>query len=273
MKKNIINSKLHIQEKQYIYPYHYIPKFDDNGFSQVQYWSWGFRYLGGMKVVLDQLNKLSFDSLIDIGCGDGRFLKEVAKSVPTAKLLGIDSSLRAIKLAKAMNPSLNYKSINIIERRLKAHFDVATLVEVLEHIEPDKVETFLENIAMLLNDRGWLILTVPHKNKGLNEKHYQHFSSKTLYKILKPYFREIVFIPFDVISNRMVILTRLIGGQGKHFILTTPSVLTWFYRLYVKRFLYTDNEKKCMRIAAICQKALSIPPKSGQGNKFDFDLP
>ena len=243
-----------IQEAQYLYPYHYIPTLDGGVFSQVQYWSWGFRYLGGMEVVFDQLKKLSFDSLIDIGCGDGRFLREVAKRHPNTKLLGFDSSTRAIHLAKVMNPELNYKTINIIETPPKAKFDVATLVEVLEHIEPGKVEPFLENAASLLNDDGWLILTVPHANKGLNEKHYQHFTSKTLQEVLEPHFRDIVFIPFDVKSRIMAELARLIGGQGNHFILTTPWILTWFYRLYRKKFLYTDNEKKCMRIAAICQK-------------------
>ena len=254
MAQSTVNNKQQIQEAQYDYPYHYIPACDNGKFSQVQYWSWGFRYLGGMEVVFDQLKKLSFDSLIDIGCGDGRFLREVAKRHPNTKLLGIDSSTRAIQLAKAMNPGLDYKTINIIETPPQAKFDVATLVEVLEHIEPDKVESFLENTACVLHGEGWLILTVPHANKGLNEKHYQHFTSKTLQKLLEPYFRDIVFIPFDVISWRMAKLAQLIGGQGNHFILTTPWILTWFYRLYRKRFLYTDNEQKCMRIAVVCQK-------------------
>lgn len=254
MTQSTVNNKQQIQEAQYLYPYHYIPTLDGGVFSQVQYWSWGFRYLGGMEVVVDQLKKLSFDSLIDIGCGDSRLLREVAKRYPNAKLLGVDSSKRAIQLAKAMNPELNYKAINIIETPPKAKFDVATLVEVLEHIEPDKVEPFLENTVGVLNGEGWLILTVPHTNKGLNEKHYQHFNSKTLQKLLKPYFRDIVFIPFDVISWRMAKLAQLIGGQGNHFILTNSCILSWFYRLYKGRYLYTDDEQKCMRIAAVCQK-------------------
>ena len=249
-----LSSQQAVQEAQYQYPYHYIPACNNGKFSQVQYWSWGFRYLGGMEVVFDQLKKLSFDSLTDIGCGEGRFLREVSKRYPNARLLGIDSSIRAIQLAKAMNPKLNYKAINIIEKPPTARFDLTTLVEVLEHIEPDKVGPFLENTAGILNGEGWLILTVPHTNKGLNKKHYQHFNSKTLQKLLKPYFRDIVFIPFDVISWRMAKLAQLIGGQGNYFILTNPGALSWFYRLYKNKYLYTDNERKCMRIAAICQK-------------------
>lgn len=189
-----------------------------------------------------------------MGCGDGRFLLEVDKRYPNSKLLGIDFSKRAIQLAKAMNPELNYKVIDIIKNPPTTHFDVATMVEVLEHIEPDKVESFLESTASVLNDEGWLILTVPHTNKGLNEKHYQHFTSKTLQKVLKPYFREIVFVPFDIQSLIIAWLAKLFGGQGNQFILTNPKALSWFYRLYKNRYLYANNEQKCMRILAICQK-------------------
>ncbi len=60
------------QEEQYTYPYHHIPSWEANSFAQNQYWSWGFRYLGGLKVVMDALEGIDFKSIIDIGCGDGR---------------------------------------------------------------------------------------------------------------------------------------------------------------------------------------------------------
>ncbi len=45
-------------------------------FSQLRHWSWGYRYLGRLQVVFDLLDGLEFDSLLDVGCGDGRFLRE-----------------------------------------------------------------------------------------------------------------------------------------------------------------------------------------------------
>lgn len=80
----------HIQEAQYKYPYHYIPRVADGCFSQLQYWSWGMHYLGGMEVVLNQINSWTFDSLVDVGCGDGRFLRELAAERPAIDTLGID---------------------------------------------------------------------------------------------------------------------------------------------------------------------------------------
>lgn len=108
-KKNII------QENQYEYPYHYIPSLKNGNFSHVQYWSWGLHYLGGLHIVLKQLENLSFNSLLDIGCGDGRFLRAAAEFYPNVKLLGVDRSERAICLAKAMNPEINYETFDIFQ--------------------------------------------------------------------------------------------------------------------------------------------------------------
>ncbi len=254
MKQNQSDNKQTIQEEEYSYPYHYIPTIEDGRFSQVCYWSWGFRYLGGIKVVLDQLDKCSFSSLIDIGCGDGRFLREVSKKFPQARLLGIDYSQRAVQLATAMNPDISYKAVDVSTTALEQRFDAATLIEVLEHIPPDQIKPFIENTVDALSADGCLIITVPHENKRLQGKHYQHFTSKSLLALLQPYFHSIDFIPFDTRSTLVKRLKKLLGGEGKYFIVNHPRILSWFYRLYETRFLYPSNEQRCLRIAVVCRK-------------------
>ncbi len=254
MAQNNLDIKQQIQVAQYEYPYHYIPTWNENGFSQVHYWSWGFRYLGGMQIVLDQLEKYSFGSLIDVGCGDGRFLGEVSKRYPNASLMGIDFSTRAIQLAGAMNPGLNYKALNIIEEPISDRFDAVTLIEVLEHIPPNEINSFLEAVANLLNQNGWFILTVPHTNLGLQDKHYQHFTSRSLLELLRPFFQDIEFVPFDVKSKVMRLFQMLIGGKGNQFIITSTPLLSWFFQVYKNCYLYSKSEKKCRRIAAVCKK-------------------
>lgn len=243
-----------IQEVQYEFPYHYIPIWSEQQFSQNLYWSWGFRYLGGMQIVFDQLEKLSFDSLIDIGCGDGRFLREISQRYPLAQLLGVDSSAKAIRLARALNPNLNYRVMNIIKESLNEHFDIATLIEVLEHIPLNQIEFFLNSTADILNDDGWLMLTVPHANKQIQYKHYMHFTSNELRKLLSENFRNFTFIPFDVKTIVMSILSKVLGGNGNYFLLTNRFVLSWFFKLYKNKYLYSKDEKKCLRIGLVCQK-------------------
>ena len=250
-----LDSHQQIQEDQYDFPYHYIPSLGEGVFSQVRYWSWGYRYLGGIDVVLEQLAGQPFESLVDIGCGDGRFLREVASHYPESELMGVDYSAKAIRMAKTLNPGLRYEVVDVVHESLSRQFDVTTLIEVLEHIPPGQLDSFCEGVARALKSGGRLILTVPHVNKPVNTKHYQHFSSCHLRELLGPHFIDIAIIPFDVRSRLiMPLLTRLIGGNGHHFILTNRKLLSLFYRVYRSHYLYAAREEDCGRLAAVCRK-------------------
>jgi len=248
-----MDEKQKVQEVQYSYPYHYIPGWENEDFSQTHHWSWGFRYLGGLKVVLDQLDDLTFDSLVDVGCGDGRFLREAKERYPEKDLFGVDYSDRAINLARAMNPGVAFESRNIVTDPLKQKFDVATLIEVLEHIPPDQVEEFIEEVHSLLHPGGHLILTVPHVNKSVSEKHYQHFDAGTLRRLLGPHFVELQFIPFDSHSKLLTAMQLLLGGDGRHFVLTNSVINKAFLKVYFKNFLYEVTEEDCGRVAVVGQ--------------------
>jgi 2-polyprenyl-3-methyl-5-hydroxy-6-metoxy-1,4-benzoquinol methylase len=249
-----VDKKQQIQNEQYNYPYHYIPFENEGRFSQTQHWSWGFRYLGGLNVVLDQLKEINFSSLIDVGCGDGRFLKEVGEQYPYSELIGVDYSERAINIAKAMNPQITYDAVNILHDSIDRSFDIATAIEVLEHIPPKSLPQFVGAISEIINDGGYFILTVPHENKRVSEKHYQHFTSAKLKNLLSPHFKNIDFIPFDTKSHLLGLLSKIIGGKGNHFVITNQKINNWFFNLYRKRYLYTNDVSKCLRIAAVCQK-------------------
>lgn len=249
-----MDKKQLIQDKEYQYPYHYIPKLEENNFSQTQYWSWGYRYLGGIKVVLDNLENKKFKSLIDLGCGDGRFLREVQKYYPECEICGIDYSEKAIKLAQALNPGITFQSLNIIEEVINKKYDIATAIEVLEHIPPKDLQKFIKSTYSLLNKNGLFILTVPHENKNLQDKHYQHFSSIKLESLLSEFFDKIEFIPFDVRSRLFGQIPKLMGGKGYNYVITNKKINNWFFNLYKNNYLYADREDKCLRIAAICKK-------------------
>jgi SAM-dependent methyltransferase len=240
-----------LQEEQYQYPYHYIPEREETGFTQTQHWSWGFRYLGGMKVVLDRLQNMSFESLIDIGCGDGRFLRELRGHYPETRLLGIDYSIQSIRLARAMNPNLDFEVRNILDNPKSKKFQIATLIEVLEHIPPENVEKFAQRVRSALVPEGHVILTVPHVNKSLNKKHYQHFDKSSLEGILHPFFSDLKFFPFDQRSRLLSAIQLLLGGSGDNFLITNSAINEAFFRLYINKVLYTENEETCGRIAVV----------------------
>lgn len=241
------------QEGQYAIPYHYIPSINATGYSQNTSWDWGIRYLGGLERVLSELEKIKFDSLIDIGCGDGRFLREAAARFPGRWMLGVDYSRHAVALAGAMNLHLNFQCVNIITDRIEEKFDAATMIEVLEHIPPESVGAFLKATAQALHKNGWLILTVPHVNCHVQEKHYQHFSVATLRSVMKPYFKVDRIIPFDRRSVVTYILTKLLGYKGNNYVITNRHLNALMYRHALRGCLEDQKEDSCSRLLAVAR--------------------
>jgi SAM-dependent methyltransferase len=249
-----IDSIQSAQEEEYSFPYHYIPVSDDGGFSQALYWPWGYRYLGGLHVVFKELERMSFRSLLDVGCGDGRFPRELSKRYPDVRVVGVDYSERSIHMARAMNPALDFLCRDITREEITETFEVSTAIEVLEHIPTEQLDLFVKAVAHQLEENGRFIVTVPHKNKPLQRKHFQHFTGKEITRILSPHFKDFHVIPFDPHSPLLKKMEKFIGGFGGHFLVTNRTVLSSFFRLYTGRYLYSPNEKRCRRIAITCKK-------------------
>jgi hypothetical protein len=126
-------------------------------------------------------------------------------------------------------------------------------MEVLEHFPPGDIDACLGMAAGHLARYGTFIVTVPHVNVPVQDKHFQHFSSGSLRDLLAPYFDDIRFIPFDGRSRFVRILFRLMGGQGKHYVVTNRWINRWFFNWYMKHCLYV-GEDRCTRIAAVASR-------------------
>jgi len=244
-----------VQEQQYEFPYHYIPHLDPGTgrFTTTRHWSWGMRYLGGLELVIQELEREPTQSVIDIGCGDGRLLRELGNRHPEWSLAGVDYSQRSIDLARAMNPGVRLEACDITRDPVADLADAGTLVEVLEHIPPDAADDFLRAAAGCVRPGGRLIVTVPHTNKKLNEKHYRHFDGRLLRDVLEPHAAVESIIPFDRRSRVMWLMQKLLGGHGKRFVITDPAVNTRLYRHYLRHHHRGFDESICGRIAAVCR--------------------
>jgi len=252
-KKTAFNKTNVTQESQYVFPYHYIPQYEGGYFSQHLYWSWGIQYLGGIQLVLNLLREQEFDSLLDIGCGDGRFISEINRQYSDKCLLGVDYSERAINMAKALNPELRYKCINICGNNEEIGlFDIVTLIEVLEHIPVNDADYFVAAISRYLKSNGILIITVPHKNKALQPKHYQHFDVQSLSRMLGGTFKIESFIYFDKASYLFTAIKKILL-ENRFFILNNSFLLNSVFKYY-KRHFFICEENVCGRICVTAKK-------------------
>jgi len=137
--------------------------------------------------------------LLDVGCGDGRFLRYAKEQ--GFEVWGIDFDKKSVESAKrnlgtdtvfAMSLEEFYEYAK--EKNLK--FDVITFFEVLEH--QDKPREFLEMVKGLLKEGGYIAGSVPNREsifqKELNQKiyfwvdnpphHFLRFSKSSLEKAL-----------------------------------------------------------------------------------------
>ena len=240
------------QEKEYAFPYHFIPRLRDGRFSQAIFLRWGYEYTSYLNFVLSQLERTSFQSMLDVGCGDGRLVYEAQHRFHGREIVGVDFSERAIALARAMNSGGDYRVGDITNPALfDRQFDVITLVEVLEHIPLQELGTFVSGIEQHLKAGGTLIITVPSKNIRTNPKHFQHFDEDSLRSTLQPLFtvQECYFI------NSTSTLTRVLERimTNRFYILKQRHLMNALYRMYMHR-QFQANSETCGRLCVRCIK-------------------
>jgi len=237
------------QEDEYWFPYHYVTQFKKNQFKHYFLDTWSINYCSTIEFLLQKVDADPGTRIVDIGCGDGRFSRELALAFQFSTVVGIDYSKRAIALASAMNPdipNLKFQSLDITKKHSLEPFDIAVLMEVFEHLPMKDAGSFMESVRALLKDSGVLILTVPHENKSLEYKHFQHFSIEKIVDYLRPYFDIAEVVPFERISWRRGLILKILSNRL--FILNNPRLLSIIYRWYKGNLFFCSSEKECQRI-------------------------
>jgi SAM-dependent methyltransferase len=107
--------------------------------------------------VLRRLDRI--ESLIDIGCGSGFFLRRVQ----AARRVGVDPNpaVRSVLTAHGIEVQ---EQLSVLARREPASFDVACAFEVLEHL--DDIETVIEPMREALKPEGRLFVSVPNAERA-----------------------------------------------------------------------------------------------------------
>jgi 2-polyprenyl-3-methyl-5-hydroxy-6-metoxy-1,4-benzoquinol methylase len=111
-----------------------------------------------IKLLLEHAPK----SLLEIGCGNGNFLRKVNHAVDNVQ--GIEINMDAIEKCKAAD--IRVSSTPLIE--VKEEFDMVVLFEVLEHL--DNFKETLDQMIRITKKGGMLIIAVPNPEGYLKEQ-------------------------------------------------------------------------------------------------------
>lgn len=246
-----MNTREHLQEEQYHFPYHHLTHEKNGGILIFRHLFWGLAHYTYLQFVLSKIVSENFSSLIDVGCGEGRIIAELEHRIPECKYTGIDISERALHFARGFSKNSTFIVHNIAERPTEDTYHCAVSCEVIEHIEPEKISSYVRNIATSLDAEGTLFLTTPTTNIPVIPKHYQHFTLETLRSHLEPYFtiQETYYLNKEGVLYS--ILTRILANRI--YISNCSWINATISRLY-KKFLLIGDSKSGTRIFVIASK-------------------
>lgn len=244
-----LRSEPAIQEELYKFPYHYLPTLERAEVPRVhRSLTWGLDYLTYTSFVVDQVGRIAPQSLLDVGCGDGRLINLIKSTVP--EVLGVDVSERAIGFARAFNPAVQFKCADIAD--LSGAYELVTLVEVLEHIPDEQVRGFVRDAARLTQVGGWLLATVPTVNVPVNRKHYRHYDLRLLEATLAPYFE----ISEHWWLYRQSLLGRWLRALvvNRVYVLNCSPILALIWRIH-RSYAYSADASTGTRLVVLARRA------------------
>ena len=126
-----------------------------------------------MERVVGLIRELGAASVVDLGCGEGRLLRELLKVPALGRIAGVEVAPRVLagasdRLKLDHMPDIKRQRIELLQGslvyrddRLKG-FDVAAVVEVIEHMEAERLPAF--EAAVFGHARpGAVIVTTPNR--------------------------------------------------------------------------------------------------------------
>lgn len=98
-------------------------------------------------------------SVLDYGCGQGRLVEDLKRR----------SNMNHLRLDE-YDPAIPGKD------RLPSFADIVTCTEVLEHIEPERLDAVIAHLQMLARKAIYLVVTIQPSNKTLSDGRNAHLT-------------------------------------------------------------------------------------------------
>jgi 3' terminal RNA ribose 2'-O-methyltransferase Hen1 len=100
------------------------------------------------EAIVDELRKLGARRIVDLGCGEGKLLRELVAEPTFTEIVGVDVAARPLKVAAARvdrfaerqraRVTLHQGSVTYADPRI-ARYDAIVLSEVVEHVDPPRL--------------------------------------------------------------------------------------------------------------------------------------
>ena len=115
-----------------------------------------------------KVEKEKIESILEIGCGDGKWLNFSMKYFNAKSGVGVDLSDKLISYAKNNYGSNNlvFLQENILEVEIKQKFDLIYNFAVVQYFNINEFEKLIEKSKKMLNQNGYIIcMFIPNREK------------------------------------------------------------------------------------------------------------
>ena len=142
-----------------------------------------------LDLVVETLKGLGVSSVLDLGCGEGKLMGRLVRERGFERIVGVDASVRTLERASsrlhlyqageamAERIVLQMGSLTYGDRRWQG-FEAATLIEVIEHIEPHRLSSL--TLSVFGDARPtFVVITTPNREynalfEGMEEGRLRH---------------------------------------------------------------------------------------------------
>ncbi len=126
-----------------------------------------------LQTVVEALAAAGARRVLDLGCGEGRLLRELLRQRQFTEIVGVDASVRALETARDRlkldrlptrqqgRITLLHGALTYRDRRL-ADYDAAAVVEVIEHLDPPRLAAF-ERALFGFARPATVVVTTPNR--------------------------------------------------------------------------------------------------------------
>jgi 3' terminal RNA ribose 2'-O-methyltransferase Hen1 len=126
-----------------------------------------------LMTVMAALRSCGAKRVLDLGCGEGKLIRALLKYRQFEEILGLDVSVRTLEVAarrlklerlpdnQANRVKLVHGSLMYRDKRLEG-FDAASVVEVVEHLDPPRLSAFERVLFEFAKPRA-VVLTTPNR--------------------------------------------------------------------------------------------------------------
>jgi SAM-dependent methyltransferase len=165
--------------------------YDRASAGRDSYWSKMAAPRFRMATLLRLIGESRAETLIDLGCGNGQLLREVAEHHPRMSLAGVDLSPSQIAANRQEHPAIAWNVADLArplppDENLEGRFDVVIAAEIIEHV--DAPAALLTNALRLARPGGRLLLSTqsgPLRETERRVGHVRHFSATEMRALLE----------------------------------------------------------------------------------------